>query len=181
MMLRKFLFIAVMAAGISAYAQQDHTQPGTPMPAMRLGTVDTQSADFCRKHPDLVTAAHTRIYTGDDFMNKSPLLVMIFNPNCGHCEDQAERIMKRIDMFRRSKLVMITDTMNNVYLPHFIQAFGLDKHKDVVTVGADLNGFIKEAYLYQALPQICIYDKDRKLVRNFAGGAAMDSLAQYIR
>ncbi len=183
--MRTVLLAACVVLTGRAFAQPavSYNYPGNPMPALRIAAADTPSARYCREHPDKVTRTHARIYTEKDFDYKGPLFVMLFNPNCSHCEDQAEALMKRIDELgkAKAKVVMITDTTNSVYLPNFIAAFKIAEHKDVVTIGTDIGDYIKNAFLYQSLPQISVYSADRKLVRNYSGGVAIDSLVQYLR
>lgn len=182
-MRRTLLLAACVALTGRAVAQPgvNYTYPGNPMPALRIAAADTPSAKYCREHPDKVTRTHARIYTEKDFDYKGPLFVMLFNPTCSHCEDQAELLMQRISEFGKARIVMLTDTTNSMYLPNFITAYKIDQHKDVVTIGTDIGDYIKNAFLYQSLPQISVYSADRKLVRNYSGGVAIDSLVQYLR
>lgn len=177
------LIAAFLSVVVVAHAQPavNYTYPGNPMPALRMAAADTPSAKYCKEHPDKVTRTHARIYTEKDFEYKGPLFVMLFNPSCSHCEDQAELLMQRIGEFSKVRIVMLTDTMNSLYLPNFITAYKIDQHKDVVTIGTDIGDYIKNAFLYQSLPQISVYNAERKLVRNYSGGVAIDSLVQYLR
>lgn len=148
--------------GTSAAIEYDHV--GAPMPPLRLVTVDSP----------------IRVYSTKDFDSKANLFVMMFNPLCGHCEDQAEHLVKNIGVFKRSKVIMMIDPQTQVYLPNFITAFHLKDHADVITVGVDSSGFIKNTFLYQALPQVNIYNSERRLIKTYTGGVLTDTLMQYI-
>ena len=171
------LAIAFVACQLHAYGQQKGTGPGkattapidyehtgSPMPSVRLVTVDSIA----------------RIYTHKDLDNNANLLVMMFNPLCGHCEDQTELLVKNIAVFKHSKLVMMVEPEMSPYLPNFIWAFHLKDHAEIIKVGLDSARFIKNTFLYQALPQINIYNRDRKLIKTYCGGVSMDTLMQYI-
>ena len=49
-----------------------------------------------------------------------------------------------------------------------------------ITAGIDSAGVIDKLFIKQALPQINIYNADRKLLRIYSGEASIDSLRQYI-
>ena len=62
--------------------------------------------------------------------------------------------------------MMMASPGTKEYLPDFIKT---QKTSDYpyITVGYDNADFIKKVYLYQALPQIDIYNSDHKLIRIF--------------
>ena len=66
------------------------------------------------------------------------------------------------------------------YLSDFIKQVHLNEYPSIY-LGTDSMGFINNAYLYQALPQINIYNSDRKLVKTYTGEVAIDSLKKYIQ
>ncbi len=177
-MLRKLLAIALVLCQYYTLAQQkgsvpqkavattvDYEHVGAPMPLMRVVTVDSNAKVFTHKSVD----------------NGANLLVMMFNPQCGHCEDQAELLVKNIGVFKQSKLVMMVVPEMGIYLPNFIRSFRLNEYPEVIKVGVDSGGFIKNTFLYQALPQINIYNSDRRLIKTYCGGVSMDTLMQYIQ
>ncbi|PQJ09195.1 hypothetical protein CJD36_020635 [Flavipsychrobacter stenotrophus] len=175
---RKLLAIALVLCQYYTHAQQkgsvpnntaarvvDYEHVGSPMPLMRVVSVDSNAKVLTHKSVD----------------NGANLLVMLFNPQCGHCEDQAELLVKNIGVFKQSKLVMMVVPEMGIYLPNFIRSFRLNEHPEVIKVGVDSGGFIKNTFLYQTLPQINIYNSDRRLIKTYSGGVSMDTLMQYIQ
>ena len=65
------------------------------------------------------------------------------------------------------------------YMPSFYQASGVGKHPEIV-VGLDSAGAVDRLYEYRMLPQINIYDKNRRLVKTFYGDVPLDSLKKYV-
>ncbi len=165
----------------------DYKAIGSPMPAIRLVTMDTLAQKGGRRHKrrhrheDGAKAAKqhiTREYTEKDLDNQANLIVMIFNPTCGHCEDQTDQFVKNIASFSRSKIVLMANPIMGSYLPDFVKNHKVNNYPQIL-VGLDSAGFIDETFLYNALPQINIYGKERKLLKTYSGEIVMDSLKQY--
>ncbi len=198
-MLRNTLIAAFVFCQAIAYGQQKESAArmpvekinyeaiGSPMPAMLLVTNDTV-ADVKtkgRKHKKqedfTLSPYRTKMYTDQHFNNNANLIVMMFNPTCGHCEDQTERFIKSIDLFKNSKLILMANLGMKGYLPNFATNHHIAQYANIITLGSDSTDFIKNTFLYQALPQINIYSADRKLLKTYTGTVPMDSLAQYIQ
>ncbi len=112
-----------------------------------------------------------------DFDNGANLFVMMFNPTCSHCEDETELLEKNISVFKKSKIILMANPMMWDYLPNFMKSFHVLDYP-TITAGSD-SSFINKVFLYQTLPQINIYDKDRKLIKTYNGEVMIDSLKKY--
>jgi len=117
--------------------------------------------------------------TDKDFDNGANLLVMMFNPTCGHCQDEAVQMGRNKDVFKRSKVLMLATSVMRPYIPDFVTITHADDFP-FAQLGIDSTDFISNVFLYQSLPQINIYDGERKLIRAFAGEVSMDTLKKYI-
>jgi thioredoxin-related protein len=107
------------------------------------------------------------------------LFIMFFNPTCGHCEEFTETLKKNIFLFKKTKVIMVAGSMMQPYLPDFIKKHELSKYP-TLTMGVDSSEMINKMYLYQSLPQLNIYGKDRKLLKYYTGDIAIDSIRAYI-
>ncbi len=176
--------------------QIDYKQMGAPMPALRLiPTYDTSSYIVNKEmilkdslshkkkkkklNEEVIQDKSKKMVTNKDVDNGANLLVMMFNPTCSHCEDQAERMEKNIAYFSKSKMLLIATPNQSQYIPNFVKNFHTASYPSMI-VGMDSSGFIDKVFLYQALPQINIYNADRMLIRTFTGEVDVDSLKQYI-
>ncbi len=158
----------------------DYKVVGAPMPKIRLVTLDTFKIDDSpkgRKKKQVHTTV-TQEYTENDFKNKKALFVMMFNPTCGHCEEQTDNIEKNISKFGKSKFILMANPVMKSYLPDFIKNHKVKDYPSMY-IGIDSSEFITKTFMYSALPQITIYDKDRKLVKIYNGEISIDSLLQY--
>ncbi len=167
----------------------DYHEAGAPMPTMKLVSFDTLEQVYeghdLKKAKKKYTkkygyAPATKIYDNDDIKSDAPVFVMMFNPTCGHCEEQTDRIEKSIARFKGSQFVMLTYPNNKQYMPDFIRNHKVKNFAPQVIIGVDSASFISETFLYGALPQISVYSKEHKLLKSYNGEIVIDSLVKYL-
>ena len=161
----------------------DYTAMGAPMPPILLTLLDSIDLPVQEKpgrRHGRHHAVRTNVITDKDLDNGANLMVMMFNPNCGHCEDQTDRIEQDSLLFRKTRLILMANSSMKEYIPNFVRAHRV-KAFPFIYLGMDYNGFTKQTFLYTALPQINIYDADRKLIKTFTGEVLMDSIRAYIQ
>jgi hypothetical protein len=139
----------------------DYRQPGAVMPPLRLVTEKGKQ------------------YTEKDVDNGAYLFIMLFNPMCDHCHDETKLLGENIDLFKKSDILLMASPNMKEYLEYFENSTKVSKYPKMI-VGLDSAGYIEKTFRYLDLPQINIYDKDRKLVRMFNGHTPLDSLRQFI-
>jgi len=120
------------------------------------------------------------ILTNKDLDNGADLFVMMFNPTCSHCQDETRILEKNSALFKRSKIILLANPNMVPYMSDFIKYTDIDQYP-FMYMGIDSASFISKVFLYQALPQINIYDENRKLIKTFTGEVAIDSLSKYIQ
>jgi hypothetical protein len=190
-MLRKLLLLICLFGVINVFAQKngdapvkatekqgepkiDYKQPGAPLPPLQILAYYDTAAQGAKKEEK------KKYLTNSDFDNGANLLVMMFNPTCSHCQDETEMLEKNIFYFKKSKLIMIANMVMVPYMPDFVKNFHIAEYPSFI-IGFDATNFISELFLYAALPQLNIYDGDRKLIKTFSGEVSIDSLKGYIQ
>lgn len=181
--------------------QIDYKQVGAPMPPLRVilyhdtskqkqavsELKDSDSSNTQRRrnkkkkkqNDDINAFSHKQFITNKDLDNGANAFVMIFNPTCSHCEDETALLENNISLFNRSKFVMIATPPMQPYLGDFVHLLHVNEYP-VFSVGIDSSGFLNNVFMFQALPQINIYNSDQKLIKIFTGEVSIDSLKQYI-
>lgn len=180
-----------------ADTQIDYKQVGARMPELRMalyydtaaGKSNTEKDGYRaeehaakrkkKRHEESKMPASTRMLTAKDVDNGANLFVMIFNPTCSHCEDETLMLEKNIALFQKSKILLMASPAMMPYLGNFVQRMGIGEYP-AMSVGVDSSGFVNNMFLYNALPQINIYNAERKLMRIWTGEVSIDSLKQYI-
>ncbi len=171
-------------------AKIDYKVAGTPMPPLRVLLYrDTSSKKDtmvnAHSNPDRKKAhkekhAEEKLYLTDkDLDNGANLIVMMFNPTCSHCQDETAILEKNIFLFNKTQMVLLANPTMKAYLPDFVNMLHVMEYPSM-HVGIDSSGFINNVYQYTALPQINIYDKERKLIKIYNGEVSVDTLKKYI-
>jgi thiol-disulfide isomerase/thioredoxin len=196
-MFSRLLFFASLFGSCHVMAQRgDITQPaaqeidykliGAPMPRLRYilchDTATKKSADGNAVHSDAGNATVQKpILTNEDLDNGANLFVMMFNPTCSHCMDETILLEKNGELFKRSKIALLANPVMKAYVGDFVKNTHIDQYPSFMYLGIDSADFINKVFLYRPLPQINIYDKNRKLIKIFTGEVVIDSLSKYIQ
>lgn len=175
----------------------DYKQPGSPMPRLKVllyhDTAKSAAADSPapkakkiakknRKNMEKKQASggDTAYLTNRDLDNGANLFVVLFNPTCGHCQDMTKNLEANMHLFKKTNIVMVATPVMRDYLHDFTSLMKINQYP-AIQVGTDSSGFVDNVFLYQMLPQLNIYDGDRKLLKIFTGDVPMDSVKKYIQ
>ncbi|MCB0698512.1 MAG: hypothetical protein H6551_07045 [Chitinophagales bacterium] len=181
-MLRKLIIITLLLSCTAAtYAQKkgkkkkkqkEQTEAAVPE------KIDYKSIGALMP-PLKVILKDSSVISGKDLENASNIFVMMFNPTCEHCQEETIVLEKNIHLFDKTKVILIASPEMHSYLDFYNNVTRYTKYPSLL-VGVDSARFIQNTFLYEALPQINIYNKKRKLVKIFNGDTPIDSLKPYI-
>ncbi len=114
-------------------------------------------------------------FTKADLPKKTPVMMMLFSPMCEHCRHETEELVKNIDKFKNTVIVMATmmpfDSMMN-----FREKYKLSGYDNII-VGQDTQYFLPSFYMIANLPFLAFYDKKGKLISYFEGNMPIDKVA----
>jgi hypothetical protein len=97
-----------------------------------------------------------------------------------HCEDATFKIEDNIKLFKKSKIVLLTGEKSKMYIPDFAQRHRIVRYP-AMYIGYDSSTFIDDVFLYQTLPQLNIYNAERKLIKVYCGDVPIDTLKKFIQ
>jgi thiol-disulfide isomerase/thioredoxin len=127
---------------------QANLMPGAAMPVIRLQQLDTL------------------MFTTTNANKDKNIILMLFNPSCGHCIDQTKLFIKNMADFNDCQFILSTGENMFEYLPQFAKSVGYTQNTDMI-VGVDVDYATTAIFAFEGIPQIMIYDKQRKLVDVF--------------
>ncbi|GAB3012637.1 hypothetical protein GCM10027051_14610 [Niabella terrae] len=108
------------------------------------------------------------------YAKNKQLFIMLFNPDCDHCQHETEALIKNISKFKDIQIVMAT-TKSISEMKAFIKRYGLNKYSNI-TVGRDIAYVIPSYYEVKNLPYLAFYDKNKRLISTFEGSLGMGAI-----
>lgn len=116
--------------------------------------------------PDNIT------FTKDDLPKKKPVMLMVFSPMCEHCKQETEELIRNIEKFSKSQIVMAT-MMPYDSMMSFREKYQLAQYENII-VGQDTQFFLPSFYMISNLPFLAFYDKKGKLISVFEGSMPIE-------
>ncbi|MGI8951118.1 MAG: peroxiredoxin family protein [Chitinophagaceae bacterium] len=117
-------------------------------------------------------------FTRNDLPKNKPVVIVYFNPDCGHCQLTAKEIVDNMDKFKNAFMVWIT-----FHSPDQIKAFAHDYKLDQfnnIKLGRDTSYYIPVFYQVRFTPFMAVYNKQGKFVQAFEGGTDVATLSKYL-
>jgi thiol-disulfide isomerase/thioredoxin len=118
-------------------------------------------------------------FSKKDLKAGKPVMIMLFSPDCDHCQQQTKMILERIKDLGDLQIVMTTfqpmDKMRKFYKEYAIAKY------PTIRMGRDVSYFFGGFYKGRSIPYLAIYDRNQKLVKIYDGGATIDKLLEAIR
>lgn len=155
------ILLISFAAVISVKAQQDTLPPYKKLPVIPAFTIQLTDSSWFSKA---------------DLPGKTPVVMIYFNPECGHCQHEAQELAKNMDKFKNVFFVMAAyHEMDKIQ--EFITTYGLDKFSNM-KIGRDGKYFIPVFYQVKMTPFSAVYDKKGNLIKAFEGGMTIEQLEE---
>jgi thioredoxin-related protein len=113
-------------------------------------------------------------YTKENIPEKKPVLIMIFSPECSHCQHAAEEMYEHREELKEIHIIMAT--MFPLYeINDFMQKYKLNQMKKVVA-GKDIYFLLPPFYAVKSLPYLAMYNKKGNLIMGFEGSMSVEKI-----
>lgn len=163
----KFLFaLAISLFSLVAAAQEDTTE----LPYKRFPTLPPFQ---------LLMGDSTSKYTKDNVPAKKPVLLLLFSPECSHCQHTAEEIYQHKDDFKNIQIIMAT-LHSLTQMNEFMQTYKLNEMPNIVA-GKDIYYILPPFYGISSLPYMAFYNKSGKLITGFEGSMPVERVLQIFK
>ena len=115
-------------------------------------------------------------YTKENLPKKKPVFIMLFSPDCTHCQHTAEEMIKHKEELKDIHIVMAT--MHSItQMNEFVQKYGLNQIPNLV-VGKDVYYILSGFYNIKNLPYMAFYNKKGNLISGMEGGLPIPKVLQ---
>lgn len=183
------LYIVLSVICLQGYAQDtstdvDYTQLGSPMPELSfMEWIDTSSHMVVhtrkKRKNDVQTSdlisGYYKLSSVKDLNRNGNVAVMIFSPECTHCNKTVSLLEERLSEVTQTKVILLTTAKMQEMLPFFAGSHP-QARPPRVHIGYDSTQFVPKTFLYQPLPQVNLYDAKGILIKSFVSDVVKDSL-----
>ena len=104
------------------------------------------------------------------------VMIVIFSPDCDHCEHTIDSLMGMKDKLANTQLVFVAEAIHKSAMKPFVKKVGMDANKQFANAGIDKSGLIPLIYTNKVLPQIMLYNRKHQLTQVFDGGFTIASV-----
>lgn len=173
MMMTCVLIIACMIANAQTNQTQVKQIPGTQK--------EHEEMPLNAALPPFHFVTHNEVFiTEADIPKHKPIVLTLFNPNCDHCLQAAVLIKENMEAFRNVTIIFVTSILNFGELKGFAQISELAKYPNVY-VCATQDEYISKTFMPNwILPQVQLYNVNRKLKKTYYETIQTDSLINYL-
>lgn len=161
--MRYLLTLILSLCLLASHAQQAPSQP----PYLRFPTLPPMQ---------LLLADSTTKYTRDDVPRKKAVLLMLFSPECSHCQHTAEELVANKEKLKDLHIIMAT--LQPLWqMNAFVEKYGLKEIPGLV-VGKDFSYILPSFYGIHNLPYLAFYNKKGSLITGFEGSMPLERILQ---
>ena len=118
-------------------------------------------------------------YTKEDIPQKKPVLIMLFSPDCSHCQHTAEEMYNNREALEDIYIVMST-VLSLYEMNSFMKKYKLDEMKNVIA-GKDIYFLLPPFYAIKNFPYMAMYNKKGNLIMGFEGSMAIDKVIKVFK
>ncbi|MEP7165726.1 MAG: hypothetical protein ABI741_13585 [Ferruginibacter sp.] len=160
----KRIFIAIIL--IATFQQADAQSDSIPI-YKRFPVVPVFS---------IMTAPDSIKFTKDDLKRRKATIIILFSPDCGHCQIATKDLLNHIDLFKKTQIIMVS-SMDFSHIKNFYEEYKIADQPNI-TMGRDAAYFLGTFYKITSFPSIYVYNKKGKFVEAFQGDVKMETVAE---
>lgn len=127
----------------------------------------------------LTNMADSSYFTKDNLKKKTPTIIMLFSPDCEHCQHETKELTAKIKLFKKAQIVMASPLDYN-YIKKFYTEYKIADYPNI-TMGRDPSYFLGTFYKVRSFPAIFVYDKKGNYVMSFSGSAPVEAIAAALK
>jgi thiol-disulfide isomerase/thioredoxin len=145
-----------------------------------LITVSSPQKSSSQSLPEFtVQLTNGKLFTKKDISHKEPFILIYFAPDCGHCQALIREVLKRINEFKKSQILLVSfESLQDV--TRFEKDYGLKSHPSIKT-GIEKQVFLFRYYYHlENTPFTALYDKQGKYVISYKTQTPVDDLIKHL-
>jgi thioredoxin-related protein len=155
-------FTLLLIAANNLFAQTDTSLLYLRFPSIPPFTITTV--------PDSVK------FTKADLHKKKATIVMIFSPDCEHCQHEVNELKAHTNLLKKAQIIM-TSPVEYKFIKKFYDEYKLTDYPNII-VGRDATYMLGTFYSIKSFPTLFLYNKKGKFVKAFDGNVPIQKIAE---
>lgn len=123
----------------------------------------------------IMTTPDSIKFTKDDLKKKKPTVMILFSPDCSHCQVATKDLLEHIDLFKKAQIIMVS-SLDFSHIKKFYEEYKIASYPNI-TMGRDGSYYLGSFYKIHNFPSIYVYNKKGKFVESFEGDVKMEKIA----
>ncbi len=171
-----FLFVCQLA--LPAFAQL--YPPTLPDPNRNQDSIPYKLTDIMPPFNILLKDSATLINSFNIPKGKYVALVS-FSPDCSHCDNFTEKLLRGMDSLKHIQFYFLSTNPYTTEIQKFYVRHHLDKYKNIKAVGWDKEFFFLYHFGTMQIPDVALYNKNKKFVHLFKNEISVKELYEHSR
>ncbi|WP_126246809.1 peroxiredoxin family protein [Chitinophaga rhizosphaerae] len=171
--MRTWLFVLLcLPTLLKAQSGHNHAhekQPGAPLPPFK-------QYNFIA--PFQLTAYTGQVFTKNDIPKGRPTMVFLFSVECDHCAHMTEDILKNIDKFKKSNILMVTP-FKLERMKAWYDQYKIGNYPNII-MAAEPTRQIVYYYDLHNFPGVYLYNRKGQLEADYEGTVKLDTVLKHL-
>jgi thioredoxin-related protein len=123
---------------------------------------------------NITLVSDSSTFAKDDLKKRKQTLIILFSPECGHCEHTTTELLTKFESFKNIQIIMASnvayDEVKKFYIKHKIANY------PNIKMGVDNNYFLGSFYKLTSFPTIFLYNKKGKYKATFTASNTIEDI-----
>ena len=124
----------------------------------------------------IYNAKDSSLTTREVLKKKRPTLIILFSPDCNHCQHETKAIEANMDKFSKVNIVMITD-LHYADMKAFYKEYDIASYPEII-MGKEAKYYLPLFYNVKFLPAMFVYDKKGHFKKAFEGSVKIEKILE---
>ncbi|MDR3272595.1 MAG: TlpA family protein disulfide reductase [Flavobacteriaceae bacterium] len=165
--MKNILYFIVTLAGIALFGVLGYkTLYGTKVNTEKIPEFSIQQLD-------------NQLFTNKNIPQGKNILFLFFNPDCIHCQREAEEFSKNHQKFQNTQILFISGR-NLAEIKAFAEKYDLNGKENISILYDGSRAFFR-VFEVKSIPYMILYNTDGQKVRTFKGETKLDKILQAIK
>lgn len=115
-------------------------------------------------------------FTKADLSKRKATLIMIFSPDCDHCQHMVNELKDNMKLFKKIQIVMASP-LEYSYIYTFYNEYKISTYSNIF-MGKDAGYMLSTFYNAKTFPALFLYDKKGNFIQTFDSHTAVQKIAE---